>query len=213
MPIMLRFRPILISISKNARRAAHQNDVAWISAEGFSSMATVFPPQQKRGCRRGCVISLLLGGLILSLGAARAADGSSTVEDCEQSTTSDLKNSLNRLNEMEGWIELVPQDEARYIAEEHAAALTNLPRYKKLVSRPYYYAWKVHNEFQYARGSLQAVTELEDKNGTMKRKIQAAAIMPSAILSANDAFDDYVKADRKHVLNKDQSSTVIFHLR
>ena len=83
---------------------------------------------------------------------------------CENERATAIQNALQKLDKVEAWIPLVPPDESAYIAQEYSAFL-NAPVYSEargdmVIARPYFHAWKLHDEFKAARTELQNVMRL-----------------------------------------------------
>ena len=100
------------------------------------------------------------------------------------------------------FVPFVPPEEAAYLEKEETAAseIHSSQRFGALVSRPYYYARKLHIEFAIARDRLKELNGLPEIGG-IKIRIFMASNLPFALSNVRSSWDDYYWNDRSHPIS------------
>jgi hypothetical protein len=106
---------------------------------------------------------------------------------------------INHLQDVEKTVPFVPPEEDEYLSKEFKAIFGDVSssshknqstRFNVLQTRPYYFSWYLHNDFDKANESLKALKKLSPKT-SIKVQIQTAAYIPYALSNARDAWDKY----------------------
>ena len=131
--------------------------------------------------------------------------------------------ALQEATQLNGLVERVPPEEARYLSQEYKVATQarNAARLQMLYRRPYYPAWELRGQLQKLIEQLQDIEHVEamTKIGTpAERAAQQVSDAAFAIVSADGAyrdFSDYVRYDQSRsppVLSKAQIDEHNFNL-
>jgi hypothetical protein len=132
-----------------------------------------------------------------------AVAASSTLEKALCAKSSDnIQATLDNINMTDGWIELVPPDEAAFFSKEYKAALDDVEdggrRYSLVVTRPYFHAWQLHESFAKARRQVEAVQRQMTGKETLKNKIMWAVLASHLVSDARLAYHEFITAENIH---------------
>ena len=106
------------------------------------------------------------------------------------------------MDKVEAFVPFVPPEEAAYLEKEEAAASEahSSQRFGALVSRPYYYAHKLHIEFASARDLLKEIDGVPEIVG-IKMRVLIASRLPFQLSNVRSSWDDYYWNDRGHTIH------------
>ena len=123
-------------------------------------------------------------------------------KSCDDNPSGNPKDALRLLDKVEAFVPFVPPEEAAYLEKEETAAseIHSSQRFGALVSRPYYYARKLHIEFAIARDRLKELNGLPEIGG-IKIRIFMASNLPFALSNVRSSWDDYYWNDRSHPIS------------